>query len=264
MKKIVISIPVHTAPLCVENQIENIKKFVPNSAIILHVSGMHRDPRLPFPEQMNIIAARHPGFVFLNPTRYDTYKADEAGQVTGLSTVHSSNFNYISSIMDFDTFAIDTSNDFFVRKGIQHLFEKYDCGFSPVRFRPEEFFHQPTVERIKKVCAITTMEKGPQEGSFYPKEVFKEVAKKVAEVSSFLDAEEAYLPTFAFNLFPELYNSCTGKHYVFHNGQHEAVIQGDIDRIRSGAEPLQYSVKRVPRVIDHATRIYCNSITKND
>jgi hypothetical protein len=264
MKKIVISIPVHTAPQCVEDQINNIKKFVSNSSVVLHVSGMPRDPRLPFGEQMKVIASRHPGFVFLNPQQYNTHKENEAGQVTGLSTVHSSNFNYISSVMDFDTFALDTSNDFFVRKGIEDLFEKYACGFTPTRCPPDQFVHLPTMERIRAVIPLKTMEKGSQEGSFYPKEVFKEVAKKVGEISTFLDAEEAYLPSLAFNMFPELYDQCSNNHYVFHNPNHDAVTTEDILRIRSGSSPNQYSVKRVPREFQHPTRRYVNELTKND
>lgn len=270
MKRVVISIPVHESPVCVEQLVLNIKKFVPNSAVVLHASGssamMHSNETrvYPFVQQITNLTAKYPGFVFMNPHHYYTFAPDQAGCVTGLSTVHSSNFQYISTQMDFDVFAMNTSNDFFVRKGIEDLFEKYSCAFTPTHTPVDHFPSKITVDNLKKVTEIKVMEKGAQEGSFYPKEVFAEVAKKVNQISSFLDGEEGYLPSLAFNLFPELYDGCSNNHYVFHNPEHGAVERQDVERIRRGDSPNQYAVKRIPRQPDHPIRHYVNDLTKDD
>ncbi len=270
MKKVVISIPVHESPLCVEGLVKNIQKFVPNSAVILHASGssgmLHSNEMrtFPFVQQISALTMKYKGFVFMNPHHYYTYAPNEAGCVTGLSTVHSSNFKYIASQMDFDVFAMNTSNDFFVRKGIEDLFEQYRCGFSPGHTPVDHFPSKITVDNLKKVIDVNVMEKGPQEGSFYPKEVFAAVAEKVGKISTLLDGEEGYLPSLAFNMFPELYDSCTGQHYVFHNSNDGCVSHQDVHHIRNGTHPLQYAVKRIPRQPQHPTRLFVEELTKND
>ena len=77
MKRIAISMPVHQSPLCIENQIQNIFKFVPNSVVVLHVSGS--SPGLK--EQVMRFKSRYGDILQVNPKSYNTYDPEEAAQV---------------------------------------------------------------------------------------------------------------------------------------------------------------------------------------
>lgn len=259
MTRVAISIPVHEQHLVVENQLQNIRQFVPNSVVVLHVSG---DSPSSFLQGIRAIAKKMDGFVFVNPTNFKTHAANEAGQVTGLSTVHANNFSYLESVIDFDTFAIDTSNDMFVRHGIGEVFKKYSCGFHVSMSDPTTYPYKWVVDHISKYVTVKTMEKGSQEGSFYPKHVFKEVSAVIQKMGGMIKAEEMYLPSLAFNLFPELYSKNSGAHYVFHNPAHAAVTREDIHKVQYGEHGLRYGVKRVPRTMEDETRKYINLITK--
>ncbi len=268
MKKVVISIPVHEQPLVVEDLVKNIQKFVPNCSLVLHISG---DSPSYFVNSIRAFAKKYDGFLYLNPNSIRTFKADEAGLVTSLSTVHASNFRYMKSIMQFDTFCLNTSNDFLIRKGIENTLNNFDCGFSNInRCPPDKFMSPPTVANLRKVMNVVTCEKGSQEGSFYPFHVFDFIADKVYELMNVLgrtglDGEEGYIPCMAFSQFPELYNSNSGHHYIYHNpAEGGSVSMEYIHKVRNGELPHVYGVKRVPRIIDHPTRIYVNQLTKDD
>jgi len=267
MKKIAISMPVHQAPLCIENQLQNIQKFVPNSVVVLHVSGSSHGLK----EQVMHFAHKYTGFLFINPTSYNTYDPNEAAQVTGLSTVHASNIRYLASVLQFDTVAFETSNDFFVRKGIEHTFNAFDCG-AGVQKTPVEDFRQRfpgTIEYLSKVIDFKYAEKAAQEGMWFPKEVAIFVADKILELMAIhgiqqMAAEEATLANFAFNGFPGLYESNAGTHYVYHNAAEAACDRGMIHSVRNGDLPHVYSVKRIPRGMHDHTRQFVNALTKND
>ena len=118
---------------------------------------------------------------------------------------------------------------------------------------------------LKKIINIKTAEKCSQEGAFYPKDVFKEVASIVLnKLGENMAGEEIILHTLAFNLFPELYKTNVNSIYVNHNADHNEITIQDILAIRDGKNVYQYAVKRVPRNMDSACRRYINDLTKND
>ncbi len=205
-------------------------------------------------------------FLYLNRTRFHTYAPNEAGCATGLSTVHASNFRFISARVPFDVFALETSNDMFVRKGIEEKFDKFACGCNSGNTQPVEWWSNNSwIPVMSKFVALKTIEKQPQEGAFYPSEVFKEVADIVLDkIGGLLASEELILHTLALNLHPELYKSNSGRHYVFHNPTHAATTEVDILRVRRGESDGHYAVKRVPRSMSHPCRIFVNKLTEND
>lgn len=266
-KKVVISIPVHEESLVVADHLRNIRKFVPNSSVILHVSA---DGPNGFKEDiLKLSNGEFKDFAYVNDTYYHTYAANEAGNVTGLSTVHASNFRYIYSVIsDFDVFALETSNDMFVRKGVENLWNNNDCGCG-VRKNPLTSYRnigeKELIDRLSKLINLKTIEIHAQEGTFYPKEVFKEISKTILnKLGGFIAHEELVIHTLAFNLFPELYNSNCDEGYIFHNSNHYATINEDIVKIKNGILNNKYAVKRVPRRINDPCRVYVNEVTKND
>lgn len=266
MKKIIISIPVHEHPLVIKNHLENILKFVPNSSVILHASADKQN----FHNEVKQICKQFDGFAYLNDTSYSTYAENEAANVTGLSTVHSSNFRFISKLIpDFDIFSLDTSNCMFVRRGIENLFENYECACSTQKADPNEVYKnvksfRSYIDTMNSIVKLNTFEKCSQEGSYYPKNVFKEVSNIVLDkIGGFLAAEEIVLHTLAFNLFPELYNSNVGGTYVFHRQEDYFTKEQDILDVYNGKYSYKYVVKRVPRNLNDKCRIFVNELTKD-
>lgn len=258
MKKVAISIPVHESPAVIYNQLKNIQKFVPNSVIILHSSGSSGSH---FINEVDKIAKSFPDFAFVNPIHYSTYSPNDAGFVTGLSTVHSSNFQYLASQIKFDGFALNTSNDMFVRDGIEDIFNNFDCSFHVSMEDPANYPFQDVLEAIRPYVTVKTAEKGSQEGFFLPAEVFKDISKIILSMDGMVKAEEMYLPCLAFNLCPELYKKNSGEHYVYHNPAHYSVTKEDVHKTQYGEYGPKYAVKRVPRNINDPIRRYINEIT---
>ena len=266
-KKVVISIPVHEQPLVVADHLRNIKKFVPNSAVILHASA---DGPPNFKEDiLSLSNNEFKNFAYVNDTYYHTYAANEAGNVYGLSTVHSSNFRYINNIIDFDIFALETSNDMFVRKGVESLFEQYRCACGIKKddveaWRSRDIGAKNLIDSLNRFAPVKFIEKHAQEGTFYPKDVFKKVSDIVLDgLGGFVPAEELVLHTLAFSVDPSLYENVYVGSYVFHNAAHGATANEDILKVKSGVTG-HYAVKRVPRRMNDACRIFVNEVNKND
>ena len=262
MKKVLVSMPVHQAPDVIENTIKNFQMFLPQAAMVLHVSA--DSPGLL--EEINKFKGKYNN-VFINPKRWHTFKHDESSQVTGLSSVHASNFQYMDNISKFDVFAMDTSNDYLIRHGLYDVMNKFDCAFSNVtRCPPDQFQSPQTVRNCKLVINPIVMEKGTQEGFFMPADCFREVAKKIVEIQEklgrpSLDGEEGYIPSLLFNMFPELYESNAGTHYIYHDpSEGESVSMTSINKVLNGYYPMMFGVKRVPRIINHPTRVYLNKM----
>lgn len=266
-KKVVISIPIHEESLVVADHLRNIRKFVPNSSVILHVSA---DGPNGFKEDiLKLSNGEFKDFAYVNGESYHTYAANEAGNVYGLSTVHSSNFRYISNLIDFDVLALETSNDMFVRRGVENLFNQYRCACGIKKddvesWRNKDIGAKNLIDSLNRFAPVKFIEKHAQEGTFYPKEVFKQVADIVLDgLGGFVAAEELILHTLAFSVDPTLYDDVYVGSYVYHDASHSATSVKDILRVRAG-ETGHYAVKRVPRRISDDCRVYVNEVTKND
>jgi len=261
MKKIAISMPVHEAPDCIENQLHNIFKYVPNSIVVLHVS-LDSSTLL---RKIESFLPQFGGSVFINPTRYHTFKHDEAAQVTNLSTVHASNIRYITSVVaDIDVMAFETSNDMFVRHGIEDMFNNYTCGCSAVIMEPDDFPFIDTVLYLRKVIDPKIACKAPQEGLWVPIEAAKFFAEKIEELEKvlgmYIPGEEGFLANLCLNYDTSMLNNNSG-HYVYHNSaEGGAVDLNKITEVRNGQIPFKYAVKRVPRNINDSIRKLINDL----
>ena len=268
-KKVVISIPVHENYDVIIDHLNNIKKFVPNCSVVLHVSG---DSHISLFHLLKKASENEfKNFLYINDNQFLTYSKFDAGNVRGLSTVHSSNFRYINNIVNFDTFAMETSNDMFVRFGIENIFNKYECAVtintsSVNDWRATDKVAADLIDEMCKFVEIKAMKKFPQEGSFYPRDVFKQVSDIVLDglTNKLLSAEEMVLHTLAYNINPELHESCLNDNYVFHDANDSATKQSDILAVRNGELKNKYAVKRVPRTMDNQCRQFIKELTKND
>ena len=277
--KLVISIPVHECAPCVINQVESIRQFVPScAAVVLHVSGDYSEPNL-YETLMTAAKKDYDGFLFINSTRHRTFKAGESANVTGLSTIWCDNFRFMSKIMNFDFYSMATSNELFVRSGLENLMEKYTCQYD-IRnppTRPDRIPHAnsewETVLKNKYGCQYP--EFGVCEGSFFPFHIWKRVSDIVLDELSQeslmpknlpLGVNEYILPTLFFTLYPELYKSIVPETYVFgpkdYNPNAPWVLESIVRDVKEGKHPNQFVVKRVPRQINHPIRIFINNLNK--
>jgi len=267
-KKVVISIPVHEEYDVIIEHLYNIKKFVPNSSVVIHVSG---DSHISLFNMLNRSAENEfKNFLYVNDKQYLTYSKNDAGNVRGLSTVHSSNFRYINNLIDFDVFALETSNDMFVRFGVETLWNNYECGVTLTTSSVEDWRATDKVanDLITDMCRfvdIKAMKKFPQEGSFYPRDVFKQVSDIVLDgLKELWSAEEMIIPTLAHNIKPEMHESCLNDSYVFHDCNDGETKESDVLAVRNGNKLNKYAVKRVPRQFNNHCRRFIRELTKND
>lgn len=269
-KKNIMSIACHEQPLVIRNQLLNIKKFVPNCQVVLHASA---DSGQQFKETLiHLSNTEFKDFMFVNSYSYHTHSPHDAGFVTGLTTVHASNFRYINSIIsDFEIFAISTSNDMFVRKGMENLFENYKCCTTSYRedidtysanchpnFKAFVYLMQQHIDvKFATQCAT--------EGTYYPKDCFKAFSDIMLDkIGGIIKCEELLVHSIILNLFPELLGSNVGGTFVFHNPQHNETLTQDVLDVRAGKYQHKYSVKRVPRIINNSCRNFINELTKDD
>lgn len=287
--KLVISIPVHESPLCVLDQVRNIHKYVPScAAVVVHVSGSSENAL--YETLVDASRKEFNGFLFINSTQYKTHMPGEAGNVTGLSTIYCDNFRFMSKIMSFDFYSPSTSNEMFVRSGLENLIEKYSCQY---------FIYNPPT-KVDRVLHVNFSEwenilynkyncKYPEfgvcVGSFFHFDVWKSVSDivldKLSQERLFpigsswsfcrlqpdrapipIGMDEYLLPTLIFNLYPELYNSIIPESYVLcpkdYNPNAPFVPEPLILAVKNGEYPYKFVVKRVPRDINHPIRTFIN------
>jgi hypothetical protein len=104
--KLCFSIPVHEQPEVIQQQIDNIHHFNPDSLIVLHMS-----------RGFSTSVDR----CLINPTQYETR------HMSSFLRVHISNFYYVKDI-PFEYFVVLASNELFFKHGAYEYMRQYDYG----------------------------------------------------------------------------------------------------------------------------------------
>lgn len=260
----VISIPVHESFDCIIELVENIKSMVDDSYVVLHYSGDSNN------QDYERLLKKEDGFLFINRNRLHSHKSGEAGNVTGLTTIFTNNFDYISELVRFDKYAMLTSNELIVRNGLNKILNQFMCG-SSVKNKKVDREIGPYLRAIEDIVKINTLEIEVVEGTFYPYEVFKDFCRvskimhkksKVLIKGNLIDAQEAVIPTVIFNMYPELYNNNFGDTFsMCEHGQYSIKLS-TISDVANGKLDKKYSVKRIPRIYNDPTRVFCRNLLK--
>lgn len=183
--KIVFSIPIHEYPDVARNQAENIKKFVPEAQIVFHICRE-------FYNNFSDLILKELSFIHVNPEHMDTSWGN-------IIHAHLSNFEFAYKNLDFDYFVLQSSNDLYVRKGIENYISKYDAGFNH-RIVKDNSLWWPANKAVKDICLKNIMESyglnkiiaSQVEGSFYKKEYFRKICNIISENYKTFDNELNY------------------------------------------------------------------------
>jgi len=168
--KLLFSIPVHERQDIINNQIENILNFNPNSKIILHINKSFKNFNNQFTKYHN---------VYINSKSFN-YQHSK-----GLLWIHVN--NYYESIrlnIDYEYFVIISSNEMFIKHGLNKYIMKYKNGLQIVQYSPDINWHNfkkgldKNNNMINMLCYLNlnTFYGGQTEGQFYQKNIFKNIA----------------------------------------------------------------------------------------
>ena len=268
------SIPVHERTEVVIDQIVNIRRFCPNSGVVLHISrGFDYAHSFHSREEFLSLLKTFDN-VFVNPISLDTGFAD-------IVQTHASNFRHVAPIAEFKNFSLIASNELFVRNMPVPMSDEYDancgCGIweqSQKWSWYEHVKHDAFLFRMLQHLNATPSDiKTSQiEGTSYRKELFADIVdvldrfydfKEVAKIQRVIyPREEVYYPTLAHLLNKNLRNK--NKQFTYMPWDKGLVIsQEDVQSIINGNMPDKYSVKRVDRKFNDPLRFYIGTTIGN-
>lgn len=165
--KLLFSIPIHEKQDIINNQIENIFNYNPNSNIIFHINNSFKNFNNELTNYKN---------VYFNKNRFNYEYA------RGLLWIHINNFlEAIKLNIDFEYFIILSSNEMFIKNGLVKLYWKNKNGAQIVKYDKNNDWHNfhkniennEIVINLLKDIGLDTIYGGQTEGQFYQKEVFK-------------------------------------------------------------------------------------------
>lgn len=206
--KILISIPVHEKPDVINDLIVNIKKYVKNSVIVLHISKGFYDNY----KEEDILQDAN---VLINPEHLQTSWGN-------IYQTHISNFIYADQIVDFDYILLQASNDMFIIGGIEEYIKKFDAGFNrrviwqdgSLWWPAACAFNDNALKKVMNYIGITRIVASQVEGSFYKREIFRYISKVLTSIITkddeknfnFYSREEVYFSTIASKIVD--YSKC--------------------------------------------------------
>jgi len=167
--KLLFSLPVHEEQEIINNQIENILNYNPNSKIIIHINKNFKNF---INNQTNYEN------VYINSKKFN-YKFAK-----GLLWIHINNFlEAIRLNIDFNYFIIISSNEMFIKYGLIHYIEKYKNGCQIIKFDINNDWHnfhknienEDNIISLLKELNLDTIYGGQTEGQFFEKNIFQNI-----------------------------------------------------------------------------------------
>ena len=183
--KLLFSIPVHEKQDIINNLVENIFNYNPNSKIILHVNKTFTnfDPKKS--EYKNL---------FVNSIKFNYVYGK------GLLWIHINNFlEAINLGIDFDYFCLISSNEMFIKKGLIEYIKQNKNGLQIVEYNKNvnwHLFHKDILQKDEDFIQLlkyigkgningnengyinnAKIYGGQAEGNFFEKEIFKKISE---------------------------------------------------------------------------------------
>ncbi len=197
--KLLFSLPVHERQDIINNQIENILNFNPNAKIIIHVNKSFKNFNYSDTKYHN---------VFINSKSFN-YQYSK-----GLLWIHINNYLEAERLMiDYKYFILISSNEMFIRHGLNTYIENNKNGLQIVQYSPNINWHnfKKGLDKNKNIIdmlsylKLDTFYGGQTEGQFYQKDIFKKISNIYIkyfgenEINSF-ETEEIICQTIFKNL----------------------------------------------------------------
>lgn len=169
--KLLFSIPVHENQEIINNQIENILNYNPNAKIIIHVNKS-------FLKNFDLTKTNYEN-VYVNSKSFNyTYSK-------GLLWIHINNFlEAITLNLDFNYFIILSSNEMFIKHGLNLYIETYKNGAQIIEYDINNLWHNfhKNLEKDEKIIkmleyiGLNCFYGGQTEGQFYEKVIFQKIS----------------------------------------------------------------------------------------
>ena len=261
-----ISIPVHEKTEVVIDQIVNCKHFFPNCGVVLHISkGFNYEDSFHTEKEFMFILSTFEN-VFVNPTHLDTGFAD-------IVQTHVSNFNYIANLVDFEYFAMEASNDLFVRQMpeikdrdanfYRNIWEKHDTWNKYWRIPLiNDKYLNDILNYFKKDRSVLICSQ--IEGSYYKKELFAKIVELIDRFYNYKEVikqprttyprEEVFYSTLATLLDENLNNLQNPYTFVPWSTPGYLPSEEEINDVSNAKKEGKYSIKRVLRNINDPVR----------
>ncbi len=181
--KIIISIPIHEAAEVACNQADNIKKYVPNALIVFHICKSYGNNE-------EIALLRQKENVVINPIRLETAWGD-------IIETHISNFLYAKDHYVFQYFLMHSSNDMYVRSGIEEYIFRYKAGFNFREIENKNSYwivaHAAREDMLLNRIANGGIKYASQiEGSFYSFDIMDEIVTVLQKHMPFKKSKKPY------------------------------------------------------------------------
>lgn len=198
--KILVSLAVHEEPKVIDDQIKNILKYIKDVVVVLHISKSYFNNH-----KLDEIIELSKENIFVNPINLDTKWGD-------IIETHISNFKYINEIVDYDYIIFHSSNDMYIRHGIEDYISKYEAGFNirKVNYGNSNWWpgHVAIKDNILKEimlnCGQCFIVASQIEGSFYKRSIIEEIIEKIDKNTDVINEfknryprEEIYFSTIA-------------------------------------------------------------------
>ena len=167
---ILFSIPVHEKQDIINNHIENILNYNPNSNIIIHINKSYKNFNPLLTSYKNV-------YINKNSFNYQYSK--------GLLWIHINNFlEAIRLNILFKYFVIISSNEMFIKYGLNKYINKFKNGLQIVKYDPLIKWHnfQKNIEKTNEMKSLlkdinlNTFYGGQTEGQFYEKDIFQKIS----------------------------------------------------------------------------------------
>ena len=166
---LLFSIPVHENQDIINNHVENIFNYNPDSKIILHVNKKFND--------FDPLKTNYQN-VYINATRLDYIYGN------GLLWIHINNFfEAIRLNLDFQYFCIISSNEMFIKHGLIDYIIENKNGLQLVEYNPNIKWHlfqrglhnNEVIINLLKKLGLEKICGGQAEGQFYEKHIFQKI-----------------------------------------------------------------------------------------
>lgn len=202
---LLFSIPVHERQDIINNTVENIFNFNPNSKIILHINKTFTSFDKNLSNYKNL---------YFNQSNINYIKGGD------LLAYHISNFNYcLNNNINFEYFIFCASNELFIKKGSVNYINSYKNGIQIINDKRYDDWHNfkkniennELIMKLFNTVNIYQLYGGQAEGQFFQKHIFKKISDLYLDITNnnehFIEFEaEEIIPQIIFKSMDIDYN----------------------------------------------------------